>query len=225
MVTKHLIPKEAFARCLEKIKVTTKDTTHNDSVETKLLAINRIIKGWCQYYQHTGKARTTFWRLDHHVFWEVGRWLGRKFQLSIPKVMKKFRKGNSFTTGRTTLTKASDTRITPYKESFVKPNPYTTMKVKLHREELPTESHWIGQEPRPGMEDLRPQILERDGYTCKLCGQKGLSRMTAHIDHIKPVRRFKLAVNANRKENLQTVCIPCHKKKTQSDQRMESPVR
>jgi RNA-directed DNA polymerase len=185
MVTKHLIPKEAFNRCLGKVKGATKTTTHNDSVETKILSINRIMQGWCQYYQHTGKARTVFWRLDHYIFWEVARWLGRKFQLSTPKVMQKYRKGNSFTTGRATLTKAADTKIKPYKESFVKPNPYTTLKVELCRENLLTESHWMGQEPRPGMEDLRLQVLERDGYTCRLCGQEGLALATAHIDHKK----------------------------------------
>jgi hypothetical protein len=37
---------------------------------------------------------------------------------------------------------------------------------------------------------------------------------TAEIDHIKLFSQFKLAANANRIENLQTLCIPCHKKKT-----------
>jgi len=50
-----------------------------------------------------------------------------------------------------------------YKIRFLKPNPYTTQEV-ISREELTGDTFWSGYEPRPGMADLRPLILERDEY-------------------------------------------------------------
>ena len=111
-----------------------------------------------------------------------------------------------------------------YKKRFIKPNPYTTQAV-LTREDLAPPPPWHGQESRPGFEDLRPLILERDAYTCGKCGQTDLTLATAEIDHKRPVRRFKLAVNANGPENLWTLCIPCHRVKTQADRQGESPAR
>jgi 5-methylcytosine-specific restriction endonuclease McrA len=71
------------------------------------------------------------------------------------------------------------------------------------------------------MEDLRPLVLERDGQRCVLC-QSEVEKATARVDHKRPVCTFKRPVDANYLENLQTLCIPCHKQKTESDRRMES---
>ncbi len=53
---------------------------------------------------------------------------------------------------------------------------------------------------------IRTKVFERDGYTCVLCGNSGCE---LHVDHIKsyskyPALRFE-------KENLRTLCVPCHK--------------
>jgi len=225
MTTKLLIPDEAYKRCLSKIETATDATTHKDSVVTKIQAINRIVTGWCQYYQYTSKADSIFRKLEYEVFWNMAHWLGRKFQLTMPQVMQKFYRDSTIVTERIKLKRASEFKSKRYQDRFLKPNPYTTQKVDIQREELPTETHWIGFEPRPGMEDLRLQVLKRDGYKCQKCGQMGLTLQTAHTDHKKAVRRFKLVVNANRIENLQTLCIPCHAEKTKSDRQMESRVR
>jgi 5-methylcytosine-specific restriction endonuclease McrA len=94
-------------------------------------------------------------------------------------------------------------------------------KVELKREELPQEAFWTGYERRPGMADLRPLILERDRYICQLCGEK-VTAENAQVDHIEPFRKFKQPVEANRPENLWTLCIPCHQWKTEFDRQMES---
>ena len=56
MVTKILIPKEALEDVCDKIKRATTASTHQDSVNLKILALNRIVGGWCRYYQYTSKA-------------------------------------------------------------------------------------------------------------------------------------------------------------------------
>ena len=224
MTTKVLIPREALRRCVAQIKTVTQASTHQHSVATKILAVNRIISGWCRYYQHTARATTTFRSLEYQGFWAMAHWLGRKYQLTMPQVMQRYRRGNTLATGSCRLRQATEFKTQVYKKRFIKPNPYTTQAV-LTREDLAPPPPWHGQESRPGFEDLRPLILERDAYTCGKCGQTGLTLSTAEIDHKRPVRRFKLAVNANGPDNLWTLCIPCHRVKTQADRQGESPVR
>jgi thymidylate synthase (FAD) len=60
---------------------------------------------------------------------------------------------------------------------------------------------------RRGVEDLRPEILERDGYSCRLCGG---SSMRLDMHHILPIwARPDLVLNP---DNIATVCYPCHLK-------------
>ncbi len=55
---------------------------------------------------------------------------------------------------------------------------------------------------------LRQQILERDEWKCRHCGD----RRRLEIDHIKPVRLApELAFEPS---NLQALCGPCHTRKT-----------
>ena len=168
MKTKVLIPQEALDKVREKITDATSPTTHQDSVNSKILALNSIIGGWCRYYQYTSKATTHFNRVDYHTFWKMGHWLGRKFQITMPEVIKRYKQGGHIATPEYRLLKADGFSTLTYKKRFLKPNPYTT-QVKVEREELPQETYWTGHEPRTGMADLRPLILKRDGYTCQLC--------------------------------------------------------
>lgn len=55
---------------------------------------------------------------------------------------------------------------------------------------------------------LRQEILERDGWKCRSCGARG----RLEVDHIKPVRNAP--DRAFDKANLQSLCAPCHTRKT-----------
>ena len=59
---------------------------------------------------------------------------------------------------------------------------------------------------------IRARIMLRDNYTCRMCG-----RVTVHgeVDHIVP-----LAVGGgNNEENLQYLCKPCHKLKSDKEEK------
>lgn len=219
-VTGLLIPDEALARVRAKIIRATDRSTHADSVKTKIIALNRIIEGWCQYYRYTGKATTQFSKLEYVVFWQMAHWLGRKFRISMPEVMRRYRRDNTFAVGTYYLKQATSIKTRRYRKPCKKPNPYTTGEPKLERETLDV-SNWTGQEDRPGRADLRELVLKRDEYTCQLSGRH-LTKETAQVDHIKPYRKFKRAANANRLDNLQTIHADLHKQKTKSEQQMES---
>jgi len=225
MGTQILIPSEAVEKVINKITATTNKTSSEDSVNNNILALNRIIGGWCRYYQYTGKASSTFHKVENKAFWLMCHWIGRKYKRSMPEVIRRYNQGTGIGTKEYQLTKAHrDFPTLHYTKRFLKPNPYTTQE-KIQREELQTETYWKGHEIRPGMADLRPLILERDEYICQRCGERGTPD-ALRVDHIRPVRRFKRPVDANVPENLQTLHIEiCHRKKTQEDRQRESRVR
>jgi 5-methylcytosine-specific restriction endonuclease McrA len=227
MVTKLTIPAIALQRHLATVQAATALGTHADSVRSKLLALNRIISGWCRYYQYTSKAPAQFSRMEREALWLVAHWLARKHRQAMPAALAKFyaarTKGDPKTLGAddARLIRHTSLKSRRYRGSPYKPNPYTTQESRFEREELLEDNPWLGTEDRPGRADLRPLALARDGYRCRLC-QGSVTEATARVDHLRPVRAFKRPVDANRLENLQTLCIPCHKQKTEQDRQRES---
>jgi RNA-directed DNA polymerase len=223
MATKVTISEKGMEKHLNTIRVATSPDSHEDSVILKVKALNRIIAGWCRYYQYTSRAGIQFNKLEHKTFWAMAHWLGRKFKLSMPQVMKRFHKGTNLGEDGTTLLKHTAFPSLRYKERFLKPNPYVTQEV-VGREELPDDNPWPGFEDRPGWADTRRRAQERDNWTCRIC-KKVVTPETSEVDHIIPYNRYKRPVDANRLKNLWTLCIECHKIKTESERRRESPVR
>jgi RNA-directed DNA polymerase len=220
MKTKVDIAKKSLRKHLETIQTATSSTTHEDSPTIKIKALNRIIAGWCRYFQYTSRTAKRFGYLEHLTFWRLAHWLGRKYHLSMPQVMSTFNQGDSLGDGQTRLLRHSSFTTQQYKERFLKPNPYTTQE-RIEREELPETSFWIGTEARPGWYDTRQAVLNRDNYTCVVCKQMFRS-YDLQVDHVRPYRSFKRPVDANNPRNLWTLCIECHKRKTEMDRQMES---
>jgi 5-methylcytosine-specific restriction endonuclease McrA len=229
IVTKVTIPDKAMERHRVLIRTATAPHTHEDSIKAKLLALNRIIGGWCRYYQYTSKVGRQFSLMEREAFWRMAHWLARKHQLSIPATLARFHNVRSegaprtLGVGKVWLIRHSSFKGQRYHASPSKPNPYTTREVVLEREEGLDDNPWLGTEERPGMMDLRPVVLERDAYRCVLC-KAAVTNGTAQVDHLRPVCSFKRPVDANRLDNLQTLCISCHARKTEFDRQRESRV-
>jgi RNA-directed DNA polymerase len=226
MTTKVLIPPEATDKVIDKITKATDPGTYQDSANAPILALNGSIGGWFRYHQYTSQTVITFHKVAYIAFWRLAHWFGRTYQLKMPEVMRRYRRNGTLGTSTYQLYKANQFPTRQYKKRFLKPNPYPMKEVSIQREELPTETYWTGNEARPGMADLRPVIMERDGYTCQNCGTGPLPAYKLEVDHVRPVRRFKRPVDANNPENLWTLCVEtCHPSKTKFDRQMESPVR
>jgi RNA-directed DNA polymerase len=218
--TKILISEKSMRKHLERIQMSTSADTHEDSVTTKIKALNRIIAGWCRYFQYTSKASVQFSKLEHKTFWYIAHWLGRKFQLTMPQVMRTYYQGSRIGFDKLYLTRHGSFITQRYTKRFLKPNPYTTQE-GIEREELLNDNPWTGYEKRPGMTDLNQAVLKRDNYTCSVC-KGAVTNETAHVDHIKPYHYYKRPVDANKMKNLHTLCVECHKRKTELDRQMES---
>jgi len=224
MKTKVLISEKGVRKHLEVIQAATSPSAHEDSVTLKIKALNRVITGWCRYYQYTSKTTRQFSKLECKAFWLMAHWLGRKFQLTMPQVLARFyTKGVGIGEEEIKLKRHGEFLTLQYKERFLKPNPYTTQE-KIGREELPDDNPWPGFEDRPGWTDIKRKALERDNWTCRLC-KTVCTPETCQVDHLIKYSSYKRPVDANRLDNLWTLCITCHKIKTESEQRRESRMR
>jgi len=160
----------------------------------------------------------------------MAHWLGRKWQKSMPEVMKQFREGNTFRTKSSTLIMPDEHKA---KRLLTKTwhNPYTAREAIIREKLLVLESLWSGEEPRHGGMDLREEALAHKGTICAMHGPDCESRGTplhpseVHVDHIKPRIRCKYPKDADRIENLQILCTNCHRAKTKNDLKVLSRVR
>ena len=60
---------------------------------------------------------------------------------------------------------------------------------------------------------LQRQCFQRDNYTCTHCGLRTIKAGQLHADHI----RSKSTGGPDDLENLRTLCVPCHKTRTDAE--------
>jgi RNA-directed DNA polymerase len=211
------IPAKAMEKARNKIRAALSPSTHKDSVGMKIIGLNRIIGGWCRYYQTTSSPSEYFSKLGHEIYWLMAHWLGRKYQMSIPKVMQTYKKGSTF--GIATLTLRMPTEFKAERHRLRKiENPYTSENATIQRENLdPIGETGIGTEERPGMNDQKEVVYQRDQGICGICGNF-VSRREAEMDHRIPRHLFDPPEGGDRLENLWILHRePCHQMKTKRD--------
>jgi group II intron reverse transcriptase/maturase len=224
MATKVLISTKGKQRHLDYLRAAMSSRTHKESAVTKILAINRVIAGWCRYYQYTSQATSDFFKIERLAFHLVANWLARKHKLSMPETLRRFYSEGKLGNDALSLLKHGSFSSKRYTKLFYKPNPYTAVQ-ELTREELPDEHFWTGTEPpgRKGDADYRRMVIERDEFRCQMCGRT-VTFSTAQVDHKEPLHRYKPG-RKTRPEDLWSLCFLCHKRKTESDRQRESPVQ
>ena len=67
----------------------------------------------------------------------------------------------------------------------------------------------------PDWHKIRDRVRARDGYTCQVCGAPETTRQH-DVHHRTPFRAFTSMAEANRLENLVTLCPSCHHKAEQN---------
>jgi RNA-directed DNA polymerase len=219
------IPANAVEKVRSKMQAALAPETHRDSVRTRILGLNRIIGGWCRYYQTTSSPAYYFGKLGNELFLGMAHWLGRKYELSMPQVMRRFRQGNSFGTSRTILGRPEEFTAQRHRLRTI-PNPYTPEAITIQREELDSlEEEWVGTERRRGEGDRKEEVYQRDNGICGICGNF-VPWEEAELDHRIPRARFNPLEGGDRWENLQILhANPCHQMKTKRDRQGGRRVR
>jgi len=176
--SKVLIPDSATKRYRHKVREALAPSTHKESTNAKIRALNRLTNGWCQYYRITSSPTNVFNQLRAELFWDMAHWLGRKWELSMPNVMRKYRKGNTFGTNSETSVMPTDHKA---KRLLTKTwhNPYTAKEAVIRERLIVMESLWSGYERRHGGMDLREEVIAHKGTMCAMngpdCESRGIS--------------------------------------------------
>ena len=223
-VPKVLIPASAIKRFRHKVREVLAPSTAGGSTSAKIHALNYLTRGWCHYYRSTSSPSRVFKQVSYEVFWDMAHWLGRKYKRNMPAIMRRFLHGSTLGTKTATLVLP-----TAYKarKRLVKVlyNPYNKEETIERERPFAYEDPWSGVEQgHEGWADLREEVILSQGTRCALCGTTR-HPSEVEIDHIRPRARFKDPQEADRMENLQIVCIPCHRAKTQTDRRVLSRMR
>ena len=215
MVPKVVIPDSAITQFRYKRRGMLAPSTNSDSLQAKIEALNRVTRGWCHYYRATSNPMKPFSALHHELFWDMAHWRGRKYKVSMPAVMRRYRIGNTFGTKTRQLVMPTECKA---KRLRTKPwhNPYTEKEAIQREKFLAYEALWTGKEDRLGWQDLREEVILTKGTTCYVCDTT-LHPSAVEIDHVTPRARFKDSTEADRMKHLQPICTSCHRAKTQSD--------
>ena len=226
MVPQVLIPKKAIRRYSQKVNEILAPNTTKESVKAKIIALNRLTRGWCQYYCCTSTPSRVFGPLDNRLFWKMAHWLGRKYKKEMPEIMQKWFYGpNRINLISPKEFKTKRLRTTTWH------NPYTAKEAIIREQFLWYERLWIGNEDRQEAADLREEMILLKGTVCALqrpdceSNVKPLHPSEVEMDHIIPRAQFKDVREADRMSNLQPVCSSCHRAKTKTDLKVLSRMR
>ena len=70
------VSNEALASVRRKVKALTGRSTINMELSELLAALNRVLRGWANYFRYAA-AKHTLAYLGYYAWWRVGRWLAR----------------------------------------------------------------------------------------------------------------------------------------------------
>ncbi|MGD9099865.1 MAG: reverse transcriptase domain-containing protein [Anaerolineae bacterium] len=203
---------------IKRLKGKVKQMTNGQQVSDpylKLMALNRVLRGWIMYYRHAN-VKDIAHKLDWWVYRRYTHWLKRHHKWGVRRVLAEYehqqygrRKNLAVRNERNRLVylyRMCDLPITRYRTRNY-PNPYISAERIVTQIESEANTPfkartWRGGSRHAEWQELRRQVLQRDGYACQLCA----STSKPEIHHIKPRREG----GTDSLENLITWCEDCH---------------
>jgi len=213
--------KENIARFRAKIKAQTKRGTTFVTPEMKFKSLNRVIRGWGNYYRNVSFSHDAreldFWLNQRVLIWLEHKHQGKGVywlleQYKKREVTQRYNRWNfgvkGDNGGTIFIAKLQDIPLRAYRRC--KPeHPYLKAEEPLPIEDPDTpflDPRVINITPESlAWVETRAQVLERDEYKCTKCG-KSLSSLDVH--HIQARRHGGKDVT----ENLEALCPDCHAK-------------
>ena len=214
LVPKIKIGQKAISNIRLRLNEVTRYRPSQESIDTRVQNASAVIRGWSNYFKIAHDFSAMAGTLDHIAHWATVKAVSRKNDLSTKKVHRKFYfNGRIGVSTDRTLVRFSDTKMSL---DYRGPKEYEPGK-GVYLEDHTWEADIRNPEKnRPGQRDIKQAALERDGHQCRNCGCLVISK-TSHVDHIKPVHQFASFEQANTLDNVQTLCLYCHKQKTCSE--------
>lgn len=213
----RVIPSErSIDRFKRTIKELTRRGTFYQSPLEKIKALNRVMRGWNQYYEYANATRIasklTFWAHDRLFLWLKKRHKkGARWVIATYRHREKRGQYNRWNLGVrdekgqvTFLYQLTDLHRRIY-YARKQPNPYLTDPIypdPLLDTMFP--AFWAGRTTpaKADWAEMRLTVLARDNYQCRTCG----STESLHVHHIRARRQH----GPTEMDNLQTLCEHCH---------------
>jgi RNA-directed DNA polymerase len=183
-----------------------------ESISVRLVRASSVIRDWANYFKIAHNFSQVAHGLDHEAYWTAVKAICRKEDLTTAQCLRRYSVRNVIGIHeRCSLAQFNDT-VAAYHASS--PEPYRPGPVQSYWEDHDSEvSLILYDRSRPGSGDLKWKALIRDGFRCRQCNV-AVSAATSHADHTLPVNRFSNLAMANGLDNVQTLCLRCHKLKT-----------
>jgi len=106
--------KPSLRSVMDKIRRLTRRRRHRTLADL-LRAVNRTLRGWCNYYRH-GVSSRTFNYLDHFVFWRIVGWLRKRHPgLNWGTIRRRYLPGWEIRDGRTELFRPRSVAVERYR--------------------------------------------------------------------------------------------------------------
>jgi RNA-directed DNA polymerase len=215
LVPKVRVGRKAITNIQRRLGEAIRHRPAQESISVRLACGSAVIRGWSNYFKIAHNFSKVAHGLDYKAFWIMVKAICRKADISVAKCLRRHLFGNTLGVHEDcTLARFVDTQPSYY---YLTPEPYQPGQRQRYLEDDEWEAVFVFRERhRPGCGDLKWQALVRDGFHCRGCAVVVTSK-TSHADHIEPVNRFANLEMANSLDNIQTLCLRCHKLKHARD--------
>ena len=216
LVPKIKVGRKAITNIQTRLDEALRYRPMQESISVRLARASAVIRGWSNYFKAAHNFKQVANGLDHKAFWITVKAICRKEDISTAKCLRKYSLQNTIGVHEDcALVRFQDTASAYY---YTSPEPYQPGCHQSHPEDDEWEAAYAFSDvQRPGRGDLKWKALVRDGFHCRRCAVVVTSR-TSHADHTEPVNRFANLDMANSLDNIQTLCLRCHKLKHAREQ-------
>ncbi|MAX26614.1 MAG: group II intron reverse transcriptase/maturase [Phycisphaeraceae bacterium] len=210
-VPKIKVSQKALANVKQRLHDAMRNRPHQESVALRIKRGSAVVRGWSEYFRIAHNFTDLAGTLDHHALWIALKAICRKNDIPTGRAMKRFyRDGKIHIDEFCELEQFSKFSL---KLDYRGPEPYEPGEGEYESEDdLEAAFARFNERQRFGSLDVKFLTLRRDGYRCCACGRK-VTNETSQVDHIVPVKRFASFAMASFDDNLQTLCLDCHKEK------------
>jgi group II intron reverse transcriptase/maturase len=209
LVPKIKVSQKSIARIRLRLNEAARYRPSQEDIVKRIDRVSSVIRGWSNYFKIAHNFATVAGLLDHLAHWAMVKAISRKYDISSGKVHRKFYfKGRIGVSKKKAIARFSDTKMSLDYRGPAAYEPGNAVYLEDHEWEV---EHFSSSN-RPGQADLKLEALKRDGYQCCEC-RCLVVEDTSELDHITPVQEFACFKQANTLENVQTLCLYCHKEK------------
>jgi len=199
------IPTEKQREVVEKLKQAVR-YRHAPEYDV-FLNVNAVVRGWCNYFRFANNASTVFGRLTGIVYWLTAHYMGRKLNVSIAKIMRKYYKRDPIS-GRMALSivQREGRRLFIWNHYPKHQSIYAAGGYAEDRQPV-IYTVWADGHSR----EKRAERIAAVGGQCEGCGAENVPLVVHHPKRLKNAGKSTTArANSGYEQASRVLCKVCH---------------